>query len=318
MIETILTVAPRGFCAGVVRAVDVVEEALEITKPVYVRKEIVHNKFVVEDLRQKGAIFVDELSQVPDGAATAPTICIFSAHGVSPQVRQEAARKNLFILDATCPLVTKVHLQAIRFTKLGYQIILIGHHGHEEVEGTMGQAPQAMHLVDSLSDVDALSFAPDTKLVFLTQTTLSVDDTRDIADALKSKFPQLEAPGVDSICYATTNRQAAVKELAPQCDLVLVVGSQNSSNSQRLREVAQNCGTPAYLINGPEALRDEWFEGVKVVGVTAGASAPEVLVARIIDDLKARGATRVETLDTIREDVFFPLPKSLKQLPMAV
>src|SRR5690606_28814267 len=209
-LEKVLMVAPRGFCAGVVRAVDVVEEALEITKPVYVRKEIVHNKFVVEELRSRGAIFVNELTEIPDGTPENPVVCVFSAHGVSPAVRAEALRKNLFIIDATCPLVTKVHLQAVKFAKAGYEIILIGHHGHEEVEGTMGEAPHAMHLVADLAEVEMLSFAPDAKLVYLTQTTLSVDDTREIAEALKRKFPNLEEPPIDSICYATTNRQMAV------------------------------------------------------------------------------------------------------------
>ena len=312
-------VAPRGFCAGVVRAVDVVEEALQITRPVYVRKEIVHNKYVVEKLRSRGAVFVGELEEIPDGAPDAPVVCVFSAHGVSPAVRVEAKRKNLFIIDATCPLVTKVHLQAIKFARQGYQIILIGHHGHEEVEGTMGEAPYAMYLVDSLEDVEQLHFDSEDKLVYLTQTTLSVDDTREVALALKRKFPHLEQPPIDSICYATTNRQIAMKELAPLCDLVLVIGAQNSSNSQRLREVAEVCGTRAFLIDDECSIHDEWFDdSVRIVGLSAGASAPEVLVERVIDDLKKRGAHTVETLDVIKEDVFFPLPKNLSQLPMAV
>ena len=317
-LEKVLMVAPRGFCAGVVRAVDVVVEALQITKPVYVRKEIVHNKFVVEDLKSKGAIFVDELSEIPAGVGSTPTICVFSAHGVSPAVREEAKRKNLFVIDATCPLVTKVHLQAIKFAKMGYQIILIGHHGHEEVEGTMGEAPSVMHLVDSIKEVEQLEFAPDEKLVYLTQTTLSVDDTRDIAIALQQKFPNLEQPPIDSICYATTNRQIAVKQLAPLCDLILVIGAQNSSNSQRLREVAEQHGTRAFLIDDERSIQNVWFdESVRVVGLSAGASAPEVLVERVIDDLKKRGAQTVETLAIIEENVFFPLPKSLQQLPLA-
>jgi 4-hydroxy-3-methylbut-2-enyl diphosphate reductase len=317
MLEKVLMVAPRGFCAGVVRAVDVVEEALHITKPIYVRKEIVHNKFVVEDLRSKGAIFVNELREIPDGTPENPVVCVFSAHGVSPAVREEARRRNLFVIDATCPLVTKVHLQAIKFAKAGYQIILIGHHGHEEVEGTMGEAPQVMHLVDSLEEVENLSFPPDAKLVYLTQTTLSVDDTRDIALALKAKFPHLEEPPIDSICYATTNRQLAVKQLAPLCDLILIIGAQNSSNSQRLREVAEVCGTRSFLIDDERSILDIWFdERVKVVGLSAGASAPEVLVERVINSLKARGARTVETLKTIEENVFFPLPKTLQQLPV--
>ena len=317
MIKKVLMVAPRGFCAGVVRAVDVVEEALQITKPVYVRKEIVHNKYVVEELRSRGAIFVNELWEVPDGTPSTPVVCVFSAHGVSPEVREEARRKNLFIIDATCPLVTKVHLQAIKFARQGYKIILIGHHGHEEVEGTMGEAPAAMVLVDSLKDVTNLEFSLDEKLVYLTQTTLSVDDTRDIAIALKTKFPNLEEPPIDSICYATTNRQVAVKQLAPMCDLILVIGAQNSSNSQRLREVAEQFGTRSFLIDDERSIKDDWFdENVQIVGLSAGASAPEVLVERVIEYLKKRGASVVETLDVIEEDVFFPLPKTLQQLPM--
>jgi 4-hydroxy-3-methylbut-2-enyl diphosphate reductase len=315
-LEKILMVAPRGFCAGVVRAVDVVEEALKITQPVYVRKEIVHNKFVVEDLRSRGAIFVNELTEVPDGSTDSPVVCVFSAHGVSPAVRDEATAKNIFVLDATCPLVTKVHLEAIRYAKHGYKIVLIGHHGHEEVEGTMGEAPQVTTLVDNLGDVDRLNFTAGEKLILLTQTTLSVDDTREIIAAIKNKYPHIETPPKDDICYATTNRQAAVKDLAPRCDLILVIGAQNSSNSQRLREVAEACGTPAYLIDDEQSVRDDWFDGVRIVGITAGASAPEVLVNRVINDLKRRGAQSVETLTTITEDVFFPLPKSLQQLPV--
>ncbi len=318
MLEKVLLVRPRGFCAGVVRAVDIVEEALQITQPVYVRKEIVHNKHVVETLRQKGAIFVDELSEVPDGTPDNPVICIFSAHGVSPAVREEARAKNLFVIDATCPLVTRVHLQAIRYAKQGYSIALIGHAGHEEVEGTMGQAPAAMHLIVDLEDVEKLQVADESKIVVLSQTTLSVDDTREISQALKAKFPQLLVPAKGDICYATTNRQAAVKDLAPRCELILVVGAQNSSNSQRLREVAQDCGTRAFLINDSTEIRDEWFENVRTVGISAGASAPEVLVKGVLENLKSRGATQIELLDVIPEDVFFPLPKELKTLPMAV
>jgi 4-hydroxy-3-methylbut-2-enyl diphosphate reductase len=317
-LEKILMVAPRGFCAGVVRAVDIVEEALKVTRPIYMRKEIVHNQFVVDGLRERGAIFVSELDEVPDGTSENPIVCVFSAHGVSPAVRARAKAKHLFIIDATCPLVTKVHLEAIRFAKEGYRIILVGHHGHEEVEGTMGEAPQAMHLVDSVEEVQQLDFSPETKLVYLTQTTLSVDDTKAIIAALKAKFPQIESPPKDDICYATTNRQFAVKELAGHCDLILVIGAQNSSNSQRLREVAQSCGTPAYLIDNEQSLRDEWFEGVTTVGVTAGASAPEVLVERLIEDLKKRGAQSVETLKITEENVYFKLPPDLQQLPVVI
>jgi len=317
-LEKILMVAPRGFCAGVVRAVDIVEEALKVTRPIYMRKEIVHNQFVVDGLRERGAIFVSELDEIPDGTPENPVVCVFSAHGVSPAVRQKAKEKHLFIIDATCPLVTKVHLEAIRFAKEGYQIILVGHHGHEEVEGTMGEAPHVMHLVDSVEEVQQLDFPADEKLIYLTQTTLSVDDTKAIITALKEKFPQIQSPPKDDICYATTNRQFAVKELAGHCDLILVIGAQNSSNSQRLREVAQSCGTPAYLIDNEQSLKDEWFENVRTVGVTAGASAPEVLVERLIEDLKRRGAQSVETLKITEENVYFKLPPDLKQLPVVI
>jgi 4-hydroxy-3-methylbut-2-enyl diphosphate reductase len=317
-LQKILMVKPRGFCAGVVRAVDIVEEALQITQPVYVRKEIVHNKFVVEGLRAKGAIFVNELEEVPDGTAEQPVVCIFSAHGVSPAVRQRAQEKHLFIIDATCPLVTKVHLEAIRYAKNGYSIVLIGHPGHEEVEGTMGEAPYAMHLVADVQDVENLQLPDNDKVVYLTQTTLSVDDTREVAAALKRKYPHISQPPKDDICYATTNRQSAMKELAPLCDLVLVIGAQNSSNSQRLREVAEACGTRAFLIDDERAIQDEWLHDVQTVGISAGASAPEVLVERVVNELKRRGASEVETLQTIAEDVFFPLPKELQRLPMVV
>jgi 4-hydroxy-3-methylbut-2-enyl diphosphate reductase len=321
-LQKILMVAPRGFCAGVVRAVDIVEEALAHTQPVYVRKEIVHNKFVVSDLAARGAVFVNELSEVPDGTPQEPVVCVFSAHGVSPAVRAEAKKKNLFVVDATCPLVTKVHLKAIKYAREGFKIVLIGHDGHEEVEGTMGEAPHAITLVDNIGDVAKLHYSPDEKLAYLTQTTLSVDETRDIIEALKERFPQIVNPGKEDICYATTNRQAAVKDLAPRCDLILVIGAQNSSNSKRLREVAELCGTQAYLIDDETSIRDEWFsESVETVGISAGASAPEVLVQRVIENLQARGAAQgssvaVETLDVIEENVFFPLPKTLQQLPV--
>ena len=318
-LERILLVRPRGFCAGVVRAVDIVEDALKITTPVYVRKEIVHNKHVVESLRQKGAIFVDELEEIPDGTPANPVVCIFSAHGVSPAVKARASEKNLFVIDATCPLVTRVHLQALRYAKQGFSIVLIGHPGHEEVEGTMGQAPHVMHLVADLDDVRSLDLPNPDQVVVLSQTTLSVDDTREVSQALKAKFPNLTVPAKGDICYATTNRQHAMKDLAPRCDLVLVVGAQNSSNSQRLREVAQDCGTRAFLIDDARNIRDEWFsQSVTTVGISAGASAPEVLVEGVIEDLKTRGASQVELLDIINEDVFFPLPKELKLLPMAI
>lgn len=316
-LEKILLVQPRGFCAGVVRAVAIVEEALEVTKPIYVRKEIVHNQTVVGDLRAQGAIFVNELEEIPDGEPGKPVVCIFSAHGVSPAVRARAKEKNLFVIDATCPLVTKVHLEAIRFAKEGYKIILIGHNGHEEVEGTMGQAPFVITLVESVEDVDKLTFTPEDKLIYLTQTTLSVDDTQAIADALKKKFPQLTPPPKDDICYATTNRQHAVKQLAPKSDLILVVGAKNSSNSVRLRETAQNCGTTAYLIDDESQIRDEWFEGVKTVGITAGASAPEIVVFRVVENLCARGEhVEVAPLTIAEENVVFNLPKTIQQLPV--
>jgi 4-hydroxy-3-methylbut-2-enyl diphosphate reductase len=292
-LQKILMVAPRGFCAGVVRAVDIVEEALQHTQPVYVRKEIVHNKFVVSDLAARGAVFVNELSEVPDGTPQEPVVCVFSAHGVSPAVRAEAKKKNLFVVDATCPLVTKVHLKAIKYAREGFKIVLIGHDGHEEVEGTMGEAPHAITLVDNIGDVAKLHYSPDEKLAYLTQTTLSVDETRDIIEALKERFPQIVNPGKEDICYATTNRQAAVKDLAPRCDLILVIGAQNSSNSKRLREVAELCGTTAFLIDDEHSIRDEWFgPNVETIGISAGASAPEVLVQRVIENLQARGASQ--------------------------
>jgi len=317
MLQKIVMVRPRGFCAGVVRAVDIVEEALRITTPVYVRKEIVHNKFVVEALREKGAIFVNELEEIPDGTPGNPVVCVYSAHGVSPAVRARAKEKNLVVIDATCPLVTKVHLEAIRYAKNGYEIVLIGHPGHEEVEGTMGEAPYAMHLVADLQDVEKLNLSSD-KIVYLTQTTLSVDDTRAVAAALKLKYPQMTQPPKDDICYATTNRQSAVKDLAPRCDLILVIGARNSSNSQRLREVAEACGTRAFLIDNETSIRDEWFQNVETVGLSAGASAPEILVERVVESLKQRGAQIVEQLETIPENVFFPLPRELQTLPMVL
>ena len=316
-LQKILLVQPRGFCAGVVRAVAIVEEALEITKPIYVRKEIVHNKHVVQDLRERGAIFVNEIEEIPAGEPGNPVVCIFSAHGVSPEVRRQAKEKNLFVIDATCPLVTKVHMEAIRYAKQGYSIILIGHNGHEEVEGTMGEAPFAMTLVESVEDVEKLTLPDPEKLIYLTQTTLSVDDTAAIIEALKLKFPQMTPPPKEDICYATTNRQHAVKQLAPLCDLILVIGARNSSNSVRLRETAQLCGTQSYLIDDQTQIRDEWFEGVATVGITAGASAPEILVDRVIENLHARGAdVKIETLDIAEENVFFSLPSTIQKLPV--
>jgi 4-hydroxy-3-methylbut-2-enyl diphosphate reductase len=318
-LEKILLVQPRGFCAGVVRAVAIVEEALEIHKPIYVRKEIVHNKHVVTDLENKGAIFVNELDEIPNGEPGKPIVCIFSAHGVSPMVRQKAKEKNLFVIDATCPLVTKVHMEAIRFAKEGYNIILIGHNGHEEVEGTMGEAPFAITLVESLSDIEKLTFTQEDKLIYLTQTTLSVDDTASIVEALKQRYPQMSPPPKDDICYATTNRQHAMKQLAPLCDLVLVVGAKNSSNSQRLREVAENCGSKSYLIDDASFIKPEWLEGVTTAGISAGASAPERIVFQVIEHLQSLGENVVvETLTVEEENVHFNLPKTIQQLPVLV
>ncbi|RYG65181.1 4-hydroxy-3-methylbut-2-enyl diphosphate reductase, partial [bacterium] len=279
----------------------------------------VHNKHVVEELRERGAIFVNEISEIPSGEPGKPVVCIFSAHGVSPAVRQEAKERNLFVIDATCPLVTKVHMEAIRFAKQGYSIVLIGHNGHEEVEGTMGEAPYAITLVESVEDVAKLTLPDPEKLIYLTQTTLSVDDTANIVTALKAKFPQMTPPPKEDICYATTNRQHAVKQLAPHCDLILVIGAKNSSNSQRLKEVAINCGTQSYLIDDDTMIQDSWFDGVGTVGITAGASAPEVLVDRVIQNLSGRGPdVRVETLTVEEENVFFSLPKNIQQLPVLV
>ena len=316
-LEKILLVQPRGFCAGVVRAVAIVEEALEIHNPIYVRKEIVHNKHVVQDLRERGAVFVDEIEEIPAGEPGKPVVCIFSAHGVSPEVRKQAKEKNLFVIDATCPLVTKVHMEAIRFAKEGYSIILIGHNGHEEVEGTMGEAPFAITLVESVKDVENLVLPDPEKLIYLTQTTLSVDDTASIIEALKNKFPQMTPPPKEDICYATTNRQHAVKQLAPLCDLILVIGAKNSSNSARLRETAELCGTASYLIDDQTQIKDEWFDGVATVGITAGASAPEILVDRVIENLTGRGpSVKIETLNIAEEDVFFKLPTTIQKLPV--
>lgn len=295
---------PRGFCAGVERAIKVVELALEQHgAPVYVRKEIVHNTHVVQRLREAGAVFVDELDEVPDGA-----VAILSAHGSPPGVYEQAGRLSLRLIDATCPLVTKVHREVHRFVKRGYKIIFVGHAGHDEVIGTMGQAPQATLLVENIAGVARLSLGPNDKGVILTQTTLSQDDTREIIEALKARFPQLELPSSDDICYATQNRQNAVKELAPRLDLLLVVGSQNSSNSQRLREVAISRGVKSHLIDGPRDIQAEWFDGVKRVGVTSGASAPEDVVQAVIKHLRDLGVQGLEEIDAPDEGVVFSLP----------
>ncbi len=303
----ILLANPRGFCAGVERAIEIVERALELHgAPIYVRHEIVHNKYVVEDLRKKGAVFVEELDEVPAGATV-----IFSAHGVSKGVRADAARRGLKVFDATCPLVTKVHVEVAKMLREGYQIVMIGHRGHPEAEGTMGQAASGMHLVESVEDVAALRVENPEKLAYVTQTTLSVDDAAVIVDALKSRFPAIRGPKRDDICYATQNRQDAVKFMAPQCDVVIVVGSPNSSNSNRLREVADHMGVQAYMVDSASDLRPEWIAGKRRVGVTAGASAPEVLVNELIERLQEFGATSVRPLEGIAEHVVFTLPREL-------
>ncbi|OIR41543.1 4-hydroxy-3-methylbut-2-enyl diphosphate reductase [Corynebacterium sp. NML140438] len=309
--KKVLLAAPRGYCAGVDRAVVTVEKALEkYGTPIYVRKEIVHNKYVVETLEKRGVIFVDETDEVPEGSHL-----VFSAHGVSPAVREAAEDRSLLALDASCPLVTKVHNEVKRFAKHGYQILLVGHEGHEEVEGTAGEAPKVTHLVDGVEGVDALPDFPEgTKLVWLSQTTLSVDETMLIVEKLRERFPDLENPPSDDICYATQNRQVAVKKIAPQTELVIVVGSQNSSNSKRLVEVALDAGADnAYLIDYAHQVQDEWFEGVHTVGVTSGASVPEILVQELLAELADRGYTDVEEVTTTVETITFALPRDLRQ-----
>ncbi|WP_081804037.1 4-hydroxy-3-methylbut-2-enyl diphosphate reductase [Corynebacterium glyciniphilum] len=307
--KRVLLAAPRGYCAGVDRAVETVEKALEKHgAPLYVRKEIVHNKHVVKTLEERGVIFVDQTTEVPEGANV-----VFSAHGVSPQVHLEAKQLNLKTFDATCPLVTKVHNEVKRFAKQGYQIILIGHHGHEEVEGTAGEAPDVVHLVDGQEDVDALEFPEGTKLIWLSQTTLSVDETMRTVKLLHEKFPQLETPPSDDICYATQNRQVAVKAIAPQVELMIVVGSQNSSNSKRLVEVALQHGTKeSYLVDYAEQVDPSWFDGVTSVGVTSGASVPELLVRGVLELLAEHGFSSIEEVTTATEDLVFSLPRELR------
>jgi len=303
----VLLANPRGFCAGVDRAIEIVERALELHgAPIYVRHEVVHNRFVVEDLRRKGAVFVEELDDVPAGATV-----IFSAHGVSQTVRQQAEERNLRVFDATCPLVTKVHVEVSRTAEAGREIVMIGHAGHPEVEGTMGQVSRGIYLVETAADVEKLAVRNPDHLAYVTQTTLSVDDARSIIDALRARFPRILAPKKDDICYATQNRQDAVKQLAQQCDVVIVVGSPNSSNSNRLREVAANHGVPAYMIDQAEELEPQWVEGKQRIGLTAGASAPENLVIAVIEQLKSFGATRVSELSGTPENVTFHLPKAL-------
>ncbi len=304
---------PRGFCAGVDRAIEIVERTLEIFgAPVYVRHEVVHNRFVVERLRKRGAIFVDELEEVPDGNTV-----IFSAHGVSQQVRQEAAGRDLRVFDATCPLVTKVHLEVARHCRNGDEVVLIGHRGHPEVEGTMGQyisedGGGSIHLVVTVEDVARLELDPARELAYVSQTTLSVDDTESIVAALKKRYPHIKGPKKNDICYATQNRQDAVKTLAAESDLVLVVGSPNSSNSNRLKEIALKLGRPAYLIDGAQDIRQEWLQDARRIGVTAGASAPEILVEEVIAALKAQGASTTTTLPGREESVIFSLPRELR------
>ncbi|HVL36666.1 MAG TPA: 4-hydroxy-3-methylbut-2-enyl diphosphate reductase [Burkholderiales bacterium] len=302
----VLLANPRGFCAGVERAIEIVERAIELHgAPIYVRHEIVHNKYVVDDLRAKGAVFVEELDEVPVGATV-----IFSAHGVAKSVRDDAERRGLNVFDATCPLVTKVHVEVAKMLREGYEIVMIGHRGHPEAEGTMGQARAGMHLVEEVGDVAALN-PGSAKLAYVTQTTLSVDDAATIIAALKARFPDIRGPKRDDICYATQNRQDAVKFMAPQCDVVIVVGSPNSSNSNRLREVAEHMGAEAYMVDSEADLRPEWIAGKRRVGVTAGASAPEVLVNALVARLRELGAQSVRPLEGITENVVFSLPREL-------
>jgi 4-hydroxy-3-methylbut-2-enyl diphosphate reductase len=308
----ILLASPRGFCAGVDRAIDIVERALELFgAPIYVRHEVVHNRHVVERLRGLGAVFVEELDEVPDGATV-----IFSAHGVSSAVENEARRRGLNVFDATCPLVTKVHLEVSRYARDARDVVLIGHAGHPEVEGTMGRFDTsfggAIHLVEDIEDAESLEVARPQTLAFVTQTTLSVDDTQAIVEALRRRFPQLQAPRVEDICYATQNRQDAVKKLLTQCDVLVVVGSKSSSNSNRLRELADRAGIAGYLVDGPDDLRREWFDGRRAVGVTAGASAPELLVQQVVQRLREWGGSEPQELVGREEKVVFSLPKALR------
>jgi 4-hydroxy-3-methylbut-2-enyl diphosphate reductase len=307
--DRLLLAAPRGYCAGVDRAVQTVEHALDLHgAPVYVRKEIVHNKHVVEKLRERGAIFVDQETEVPEGATV-----VFSAHGVAPVVHENAAARRLHAIDATCPLVTKVHVEARKFAAEGYTIVLVGHAGHEEVEGTMGEAPESIVLIETEEDVDRLEVPDPERVAYISQTTLSVDETRAIINRLRARFPAIVGPRTDDICYATTNRQAAVKQMAAECDLVLVIGSQNSSNSKRLVEVARDYGADAHLIDHEGQVREEWLEGKRVVGISSGASAPEDLVQRLVAFFRQRGTTDVSEFEVVKEDVRFMLPKSIRQ-----
>ena len=303
----ILMAQPRGFCAGVDRAINIVNEALNrFGAPIYVRHEIVHNVYVVNELRDKGAVFVDELHEVPKGG-----IVVFSAHGVSQEVRRDAEARGLQVYDATCPLVTKVHLEVVKMCKDGFTVLMIGHAGHPEVEGTMGQVKEGVFLIEKIGDVNALPFPADEKIAFVTQTTLSVDETKEIVEALTKKFPNIVQPRKQDICYATQNRQDAVKFMAPQVQVVIVVGSATSSNSNRLRELAEKLGVPAYMVDSPEQLKPEWFAGKKRVGLTAGASAPESLAQSIVNRIQEFGPRSVRPLDGVVEDISFSLPKNL-------
>jgi 4-hydroxy-3-methylbut-2-enyl diphosphate reductase len=307
--DKILLAAPRGYCAGVDRAVQTVERALELYgAPVYVRKEIVHNKHVVEKLRERGAVFVESETEVPEGATA-----VFSAHGVAPSVHANAEQRGLNVIDATCPLVTKVHREALKFASEDYTIVMIGHQGHEEVEGTMGEAPDHIVLVENEADVDALEITDPSKVAYISQTTLSVDETRAVIGRLRERFPAITGPRTDDICYATTNRQMAVKQLAQECDLVLVIGSRNSSNSNRLVEVAREHGAESHLIDNESQVREQWLDGMRVVGITSGASAPEELVQSLIQFFRNRGTEDVQELEVVPENVRFMLPKTIRQ-----
>jgi 4-hydroxy-3-methylbut-2-enyl diphosphate reductase len=306
--EKLLLAAPRGYCAGVDRAVQTVERALDLYgAPVYVRKEIVHNKLVVEQLQERGAVFVDQETEVPEGETV-----VFSAHGVAPSVHRNAESRELRTIDATCPLVTKVHVEARKFAEQGYTIVLVGHAGHEEVEGTMGEAPENIVLIETEADVDALEVDDPDRVAYISQTTLSVDETNTIIARLRERFPNITGPRTDDICYATTNRQAAVRQMARECDLVLVIGSRNSSNSNRLVEVARDHGADSYLIDNEAEVREEWLERTRVVGITSGASAPEELVQRLVEFFRARGTDDVSEFEVVQEDVRFMLPREIR------
>ncbi|HEY3926977.1 MAG TPA: 4-hydroxy-3-methylbut-2-enyl diphosphate reductase [Candidatus Koribacter sp.] len=305
--KTLLLLKPRGFCAGVVRAIDIVRIALEaFGAPIYVRKEIVHNRYVVDDLASKGAIFVDEIDEVPNGQRV-----IYSAHGVAPEVREASKKRGLRVIDATCPLVTKVHVEAIKFAKEGHSLVLIGHHDHDEVVGTLGEAPDVTYVISTPEEVETLNIPDPNRVAYLTQTTLSLDETVHVIAALKKKFPNIKGPHAQDICYATENRQTAVKDVSADCDLLLVVGSDNSSNSNRLVEVARNLATNSHLIENYKAIKPEWLEGVKTVGVTAGASAPEVLVERVVEFLTSKGFTNLKEVEVMPENVRFGLPPEI-------